>query len=113
MTLKDISKFVERGIENKQIIPLRLNEKKEKHVNVLDPRNDVLENFLRSVSIHEKIIIIFRLTNKIMVIVIIFFFFKCLHYFSTNEKLQSHVTARRSTTSLSDCRDCKRQVARI
>ena len=37
------------GIENKQILPLRLtNEKKEKHVNVLyvqDPRNDDVGHF--------------------------------------------------------------------
>ncbi|KAG5314524.1 SETMR methyltransferase, partial [Acromyrmex insinuator] len=48
------------------------------------------EIFLQSRSTHEKIIIIFCLTNKIMVIIIIFFF-RCLHYFSMNEKLQSHV----------------------
>ena len=57
MTLKDIYKF-ERlnavsinvyGIENKQVLPLRLtNEKKEKHVNMLyvqDPRNDGIGHF--------------------------------------------------------------------
>ena len=67
VTLKDIYKF-ERlnavsinvyGIENKQILPLRLtNEKKKKHVNVLyvqDPRNGVghfawIKNLSRLVS---------------------------------------------------------------
>ena len=57
ITLKDIYKF-ERlnavsinvyGIENKQVLPLRLtNEKKEKHVNMLyvqDPRNDGIGHF--------------------------------------------------------------------
>ncbi|KYQ49525.1 hypothetical protein ALC60_11402, partial [Trachymyrmex zeteki] len=56
MTLKDVPKF-ERlnavsinvyGIENKQILPLRLSDKKEKHANLLylqDPRDDSLDHF--------------------------------------------------------------------
>jgi len=51
------------------------------------------------VSTHKKIIIIFRLTNKIMATVIIFCFFRCLHYFSTNEKLQSHMDCQK----INDC----------
>ncbi|KYN30345.1 hypothetical protein ALC57_00191 [Trachymyrmex cornetzi] len=64
MILKDINKFEQLndisinvyGIENKQVLPVRLtSDKKEKHINVLyleDPRNDVVFHNLSGFDAH-------------------------------------------------------------
>ncbi|XP_018314227.1 uncharacterized protein [Mycetomoellerius zeteki] len=97
MNLKDIQKF-ERlnavsinvyGIENKQILPLRLtSDKKEKHVNVLylqDPRDDSLGHFASIKNLSRLVSSqLNRKKNKK------FFCDRCLHYFSTSEKLELH-----------------------
>ncbi|XP_018348207.1 PREDICTED: uncharacterized protein LOC108752091 [Trachymyrmex septentrionalis] len=96
MTLKDISKF-ERlnavsinvyGIENKQVLPLRLtSDKKEKRVNVLymqDPRDDSVGHFAWIKNLSR--LVRSQIRNKKF-----FCDRKCLHYFGTNEKLQLHV----------------------
>ncbi|EGI67314.1 hypothetical protein G5I_04097 [Acromyrmex echinatior] len=96
VTLKDISKFERLNavsttcIKNKQVLSLRLiNEKKEKHVNVLyvqDPRNDGIGHFAWIKNLSRLVSSqISRKKNKK------FFCDRCLHYFNTNEKLQSHV----------------------
>ncbi|XP_018368760.1 PREDICTED: uncharacterized protein LOC108764851 [Trachymyrmex cornetzi] len=107
MTLKDVLKF-ERlnavsinvyGIENKQILPLRLTgDKKEKHVNVLylqDPRKDGVGHFawikdlsrlVRSQLTENK--------NKI------FFCDRCLHYFGSSVQLEIHSE---DCQNLNDC----------
>ncbi|XP_018346999.1 PREDICTED: uncharacterized protein LOC108751371 [Trachymyrmex septentrionalis] len=97
ITFKDISKFENLNnisinvysIENKQVLPLRLtSDKKDKHVNLLymqDSCNDNITHFawikklsrLVSSQLSKK-------KNKK------YFCDRCLHYFSTNEKLQSH-----------------------
>ncbi|KYN17767.1 hypothetical protein ALC57_09937, partial [Trachymyrmex cornetzi] len=107
VTLRDIPKF-ERlntvsinvyGIENKQVLPLRLtSDKKEKHVNVLylqDPRNDGvghfawIKNLSRLVSSQLS-----RKKNKKL------FCDRCLHYFGSSQKLQTHEV---DCQKLNDC----------
>ncbi|KYN10211.1 hypothetical protein ALC57_17664 [Trachymyrmex cornetzi] len=98
MTLKDIQKFERLNavsinvydIENKQILPLWFTSDKEKHVNMLymqDSRDDSLGHFawIKNLSrlVSSKLS---RQKNKK------FFCDRCLHYFSSNEKLQSHAT---------------------
>ncbi|XP_018316249.1 uncharacterized protein [Mycetomoellerius zeteki] len=97
MTLKDIPKF-ERlnmvsinvyGIENKQILPLRLTgDKKEKHINLLylqDPRDDNLDHFawIKNLSRLVRLQITGNKNKK-------FFCDRCLHYFSSSAKLLTH-----------------------
>ncbi|KYQ58433.1 hypothetical protein ALC60_02578, partial [Trachymyrmex zeteki] len=93
MNLKDIKKF-ERlnamsinvyGIEDKQILPLRLTgDKKKKHVNMLylqDPHDDSLGHFawIKNLS-HLVSSQISKKEHKKL----------CLHYFGSAEKLQLH-----------------------
>ncbi|XP_018402799.1 PREDICTED: uncharacterized protein LOC108779790 [Cyphomyrmex costatus] len=95
MKLKDIAKF-ERlndvsinvyGIENNEILPLRLtDEKKERHVNMLylqDGDNDGHFTWIKNLSrlVRSQVT---KNKNKI------FFCDRCLHYYSSNEKLESH-----------------------
>ncbi|KYN43896.1 hypothetical protein ALC56_01631 [Trachymyrmex septentrionalis] len=97
MTLKNIHKF-ERlnavsinvyGIENKQVLPLRLiSDKKEKHVNVLyiqDPRDDGIGHFAWTKNLSR--LVSWQLSKKEHKK---YFCDRCLHYFNTNEKLQLH-----------------------
>ncbi|XP_018365191.1 PREDICTED: uncharacterized protein LOC108762616 [Trachymyrmex cornetzi] len=97
MILKDINKFEQLndmsinvyGIENKQILPLRLtSDKKEKHINLLylqDPRDDNVGHFawIKNLSrlVRSQVT---RMEHKK------FFCDRCLHYFSTSEKLELH-----------------------
>ncbi|KAG5328923.1 ZFYV9 protein, partial [Acromyrmex charruanus] len=78
-------------LERKLIEPWRFleHQKKEKHVNVLyvqDPRNDGVGHFawIKNLSRLVSSQISGKKNKK-------FFCDRCLHYFSTNEKLQSHV----------------------
>ncbi|XP_018355589.1 PREDICTED: uncharacterized protein LOC108756344 [Trachymyrmex septentrionalis] len=97
ITFKDINKF-ERlnavsinvyGIENKQVLPLRLtSDKKDKHVNLLymqDSRDDGVGHFawIKNLSRLVRSQITGNNNKK-------YFCDRCLHYFDTNEKLQSH-----------------------
>ncbi|KYN11400.1 hypothetical protein ALC57_16451 [Trachymyrmex cornetzi] len=97
MKLKNIPKF-ERlndvsinvyGIENKEILPLRLtDDKKEKHVNLLylqNPHNDSLGHFMWIKNLSR--LVRSQVTGKKNRI---YFCDRCLHYFSSCEKLQSH-----------------------
>ncbi|XP_018364701.1 PREDICTED: uncharacterized protein LOC108762267 [Trachymyrmex cornetzi] len=97
MTLKAIPKF-ERlnavsinvyGIENKQILPLRLTgDKKEKHVNLLylqDPRNDSISHFAWIKNLSR--LVSSQLTRKEHKK---YFCDRCLHYFDSSQKLQTH-----------------------
>ncbi|XP_018378592.1 PREDICTED: uncharacterized protein LOC108771163, partial [Trachymyrmex cornetzi] len=107
MTLKDILKF-ERlnavsinvyGIENKQILPLRLtDDKKEKHVNLLylqDPRNDGVGHFawIKDLSRLVRSQLTGKKNKK-------YFCDRCLHYFGSNERLQTHEV---DCQKLNDC----------
>ncbi|XP_018368693.1 PREDICTED: uncharacterized protein LOC108764802 [Trachymyrmex cornetzi] len=96
MILKDIPKF-ERlnavsinvyGIENKQILPLRLTgDNKEKHVNLLylqDPRDDGVGHFTWIKDLSR--LVRSQLTGKK---VKKYFCDRCLHYFGSRERLQS------------------------
>ncbi|KYN18063.1 hypothetical protein ALC57_09637 [Trachymyrmex cornetzi] len=110
MILKGINKF-ERlnamsinvyGIENKQVLPLRLtSDKKEKHINVLylqDPRNDGIGHFAWIKNLSRLVSSqLSRQKNKK------FFCDRCLHYFSTSVKLHSHTM---------DCRNINNCVIR-
>ncbi|KAG5332831.1 SETMR methyltransferase, partial [Acromyrmex charruanus] len=107
MTLKDNSKFEHLnavsinvyGIENGQILPLRLtDDKKEKHVNMLhvqDPRNDGVSHFawIKNLSRLVSAQISGKKNKK-------YFCDRCLHYFSSCEKLQSHAVNRQK---INDC----------
>ncbi|XP_018374523.1 PREDICTED: uncharacterized protein LOC108768554 [Trachymyrmex cornetzi] len=110
MTLKNISKF-ERlnavsinvyGIENKQILPLRLTgDKKEKHVNLLylqDSRNNGIGHFawIKNLSrlVRSQLT---RMEHKK------YFCGRCLQYFGSNEKLQTHEV---DCQKLNDCAIC-------
>ncbi|KYN16161.1 hypothetical protein ALC57_11593 [Trachymyrmex cornetzi] len=97
VTLKDVLKF-ERlnavsinayGIENKQILPLRLTgDKRDKHVNVLylqDPRNDGVGHFAWIKDLSR--LVSMQLTRKEHKK---YFCDRCLHYFGSSEKLQIH-----------------------
>ncbi|KAG5307302.1 MRP4 protein, partial [Acromyrmex insinuator] len=107
MTLKNISRFERlnvsiNDIKNKQVLPLRLtSDKKEKHINVLymqDPREDGVRHFawIKNLSRLVRLQIIRDKKKKFFCDCYNFFvFFKCLHYFSTNEKLQSHAMKER------------------
>ncbi|XP_018365997.1 PREDICTED: uncharacterized protein LOC108763127, partial [Trachymyrmex cornetzi] len=97
MILKDIQKFEQLNdmsinvynIENKRVLPVWFtSDKKEKHVNMLylqDPRNDDvghfawIKNLSRLVSSQLS-----KHKNKK------FFCDRCLHYFSTSEKVELH-----------------------
>ncbi|XP_018355119.1 PREDICTED: uncharacterized protein LOC108756057 [Trachymyrmex septentrionalis] len=107
ITFKDILKF-ERlnavsinvyGIENKQVLPLRLtSDRKDKHVNLLymqDPRDDGVGHFawIKNLS-HLVSSQLSKKKNKK------YFCDRCLHYFGTNEKLQSHTT---DCQKINDC----------
>ncbi|KYN30380.1 hypothetical protein ALC56_15307 [Trachymyrmex septentrionalis] len=97
ITFKDIYKF-ERlnavsinvyGIENKQVLPLRLtSDKKDKHVNLLymqDSHNDNIKHFAWIKNLSRLVSSqLSKKKNKK------YFCDRCLHYFGTNEKLQSH-----------------------
>ncbi|XP_018363957.1 PREDICTED: uncharacterized protein LOC108761742 [Trachymyrmex cornetzi] len=87
------------GIENKQVLSLRLTgDKKEKHVNMLylqDPRNDGVVHLMWIKNLSRLVRLqITRDKNKK------FSCDRCLHYFSTNEKLQSHVV---NCGKMNDC----------
>ncbi|XP_018371747.1 PREDICTED: uncharacterized protein LOC108766747 [Trachymyrmex cornetzi] len=97
MTLKDIPKF-ERlnavsinvyGIENGQILPLRLTSgTKEKHVNMLylqDPRNDSVAHFVWIKNLSR--LVSSQLTRKEHKK---FFCDRCLHYFGSSPQLEIH-----------------------
>ncbi|XP_018339057.1 PREDICTED: uncharacterized protein LOC108746654 [Trachymyrmex septentrionalis] len=97
ITFKDIPKF-ERlnavsinvyGIENKQVLPLQLtSDRKDKHVNLLymqDPRDDGIGHFAWIKNLSR--LVSSQLSKKEHKK---HFCDRCLHYFSTNEKLQSH-----------------------
>ncbi|XP_012062901.1 PREDICTED: uncharacterized protein LOC105626206 [Atta cephalotes] len=77
------------GIENKQVLPLRLiDDKKEKHVNLLylqDSHNDNFGHFACTKNLSRLVSSqITRKKNKK------FFCDRCLHYFGSCEKLQLH-----------------------
>ncbi|XP_018359751.1 PREDICTED: uncharacterized protein LOC108758997 [Trachymyrmex cornetzi] len=95
--LKDVLKFEllnavsinVYGIENKQILPLRLTgDKRDKHVNVLylqDPRNDGVGHFAWIKDLPR--LMSSQLTRKEHKK---YFCDRCLHYFGSSEKLQIH-----------------------
>ncbi|XP_018346777.1 PREDICTED: LOW QUALITY PROTEIN: uncharacterized protein LOC108751194 [Trachymyrmex septentrionalis] len=97
ITFKDIPKFEQLnamsinvyGIENKQFLPLQLtSDKKDKHVNLLymqDPRDVGVAHFawIKNLS-HLVSSQLSKQEHKK------YFCDRCLHYFGTNEKLQSH-----------------------
>ncbi|XP_018360238.1 PREDICTED: uncharacterized protein LOC108759354, partial [Trachymyrmex cornetzi] len=107
MTLKDINKFEQLnvmsinvyGIENKQTLPLRLtSDKKEKYINLLylqDPCDDNVGHFAWIKNLSR--LVRSQLTRKK---VKKYFCDRCLHYFSTSEKLQSHEV---DCQKLNDC----------
>ncbi|KYN14572.1 hypothetical protein ALC57_13218 [Trachymyrmex cornetzi] len=98
MTLKDIVTKFEHlnavsinvyGIENKQILPLRLtSDKKEKHINLLylqDPRDDNVGHFTWIKNLSR--LVRSQLTRKEHKK---YFCDRCLHYFGSKERLQTH-----------------------
>ncbi|KYN09175.1 hypothetical protein ALC57_18714 [Trachymyrmex cornetzi] len=96
--LNDISINV-YGIENKQILPLRLtSDKKEKHINLLylqDPRDDNVGHFAWIKNLSR--LVSSQLSKKEHKK---FFCDRCLHYFGSRERLQSHTI---NCEKINDC----------
>ncbi|KYM81444.1 hypothetical protein ALC53_08212 [Atta colombica] len=119
ITFKNISKFKwlnivsinVYGIENKQVLPLRLtDDKKEEHINLLylqDSHNDNLNHFtcIKNLSRLVSSQITRKKKKK-------FFCDRCLHYFGSCKKLQLHeVDCQKINHSAMRCHICEKPFA--